>query len=107
MEQSPVAGRDMLAHRFAYELLVGPIPTGLTLDHLCRRPACVNPSHLEPVSLRDNILRGEGPVALGARVTHCPQGHPYDLFNTYIDPSGTRRCRTCHREQRRQDRTLR
>lgn len=46
------------AHRFAYEALVGPIPEGLTLDHLCRVRRCVNPAHLEPVTIGDNIRRG-------------------------------------------------
>ena len=87
--------RRVLAHRFAYELLVGPIPEGLTLDHLCRVRRCVNPVHLEPVTGRVNTLRGENPLAKNARKTHCPQGHPYDLLNTYTDPAGRRHCRTC------------
>jgi hypothetical protein len=47
-----------LAHRFAYELLAGPIPDGLVIDHLCRTPSCVNPDHLEPVTQRENLRRG-------------------------------------------------
>ena len=86
------------AHRFAYELLIGPIPDGLGLDHLCRTRACVRPSHLEPVSCAENIARGETGLMRGAQQrakTHCPQGHTYDLFNTYISPKGTRTCRQC------------
>lgn len=55
------------AHRWAYESLVGPIPGGLVIDHLCRQPACVNPAHLEPVTQRENMLRGESPSAKAFR----------------------------------------
>ncbi len=64
-------GKRVKAHRFAYELLVGTIPDGLTLDHLCRNRKCCNPSHLEPVTVAENVLRGEGPCAQNARRTHC------------------------------------
>ena len=92
-------GRLVLAHRFAYELLIGPIPDGLQLDHLCRVRRCVRPSHLEPVTQQVNILRGLAPEANGARQrakTHCPQGHAYDAENTYIY-KGERECRACGR----------
>ncbi len=98
-------GRLTPAHRVAYEMLVGPIPDGLHLDHLCRTPACVNPAHLEPVTQRENTLRGEAPPAIHAAVTHCPSGHPYDQANTYRDRNGWRQCRTCrtqHSRRRRQ-----
>lgn len=91
-------GRTQKAHRVAYELLVGPIPPGLQLDHLCRNRKCVNPAHLEPVTQRVNILRGESPAAKGARATECPQGHPYDDENTRIKPGGGRDCRACAAE---------
>jgi len=70
---------DVQAHRFMYERHVGPIPKGLSLDHLCRVLQCVNPSHLEPVSHRVNVLRGIGPTARNAQKTYCPQGHPFQL----------------------------
>ena len=85
------------AHRYAYEVLVGPIPEGLTIDHLCRNRGCVNPSHMEPVTMGVNVLRGDGPSARNARVTHCPRGHPYDEENTYRRSDGGRDCRTCLR----------
>jgi hypothetical protein len=93
-----VAGRQEEAHRYSYELLVGPIPTGLTIDHLCRNPACVNPAHLEPVTNRENVLRGISPWAKNAAKTHCPQGHPYDEENTRWNSLGSRECKTCRRE---------
>jgi hypothetical protein len=77
------------AHRVAYLLKVGPIPDGLQLDHLCRNRACVNPAHLEPVTQRVNLQRGEL-----ATKTHCPQGHPYSGDNLIVR-RGARECRTC------------
>lgn len=91
-----VNGRHHPAHRLAYELLVGPIPAGLVLDHLCRVRHCVNPAHLEPVTNRENILRGDTVPAKNAAKTHCAQGHPYDDANTINRPNGHRRCRACH-----------
>lgn len=90
------AQRSKLAHRVAYELMVGPIPVGLTLDHLCRNRRCVNPGHLDPVSLAVNILRGIGPTADNARKSACIAGHPFDGSNTYRLGS-RRQCRACNR----------
>lgn len=87
-------GRQRLAHRVMYEGLVGPIPAGLTLDHLCRNRACCNPEHLEPTTLRENTLRGEAVSAINARKTHCIRGHAFDSANTY-EYKGARHCRAC------------
>ena len=95
----------MQAHRFAYELTVGPVPDGMVLDHLCRVRLCVNPEHLEPVTVQENNRRGLARILNRENhqtaKTHCPQGHPYDEANTYVDPDGGRRCRACHRERMR------
>ena len=82
------------AHRYIYKLLIGAIADHLTLDHLCRVHACVNPAHCEPVLHRINVLRGGGWAARNARKTHCPKGHPYDARGTTICAGG-RYCRAC------------
>ena len=92
--------RNIYAHRFAYELEVGPIPEGLTLDHLCRVRACVRPSHLEPVTMLENLRRGNGVGAVNSRKTHCPRGHEYNVANTRYY-RGERNCRACDRARRR------
>lgn len=92
-------GRAQSAHRCAYELLVGPIPDGLEIDHLCRVRNCVNPDHMEPVTHRVNVLRGMGSSAKRARQTHCKNGHPFDEKNTYMRPDGRRACRACGHER--------
>nr|WP_202546322.1 HNH endonuclease signature motif containing protein [Streptomyces sp. SID2119] len=91
--------RNVPAHRFAYELLVGPIPSGLHLDHLCRERRCVRPDHLEPVTPGENVRRGEGVSAINARKTVCPQGHPLSGENLYRKPDGRRVCRACRRDR--------
>lgn len=87
------------AHRVAWETQVGPIPSGLQVDHLCRVRACVNPAHLEPVTPRENTLRGESFAAVEARRTHCPQGHPYAGENLIVEQGSrlNRRCLACRR----------
>jgi len=88
-------GKNKVAHRISYELLKGDIPEGLDLDHLCRNRGCVNPDHLEPVTRKENLLRGNTIPAKHARKTHCPQGHEYTKGNTFISKSGSRHCRKC------------
>lgn len=94
-------GGTKRAHRLLYEICVGPIPDGLVLDHLCRIRHCVNPDHLEPVTLRQNTLRGTSLSAANAAKTQCRNGHPFSTANTAAVAKG-RRCRTCHRESERQ-----
>lgn len=101
------AQKRLKAHRVAYELLVAPIPAGLTLDHLCRNRACANPAHLEPVTSRENTLRGESVSARYARRDRCVRGHEFTSENTRITPAGARDCRTCGRERARETRSRR
>jgi hypothetical protein len=75
-------------------LMVGQIPDGLTLDHLCRNRRCVNPAHLEAIPHSENIRRGKSPSALNRLKTHCKRGHAYTQENTHIH-NGERHCRTC------------
>ena len=91
--------RTVRAHRLAYEELVGPIPEGLQIDHLCRVRCCVNPAHLEPVTNRENVRRGDLGTKNTAK-THCPAGHPYDEANTRRS-AGKRRCRACDQARQR------
>ena len=86
-------GRRVLryAHRVAYEHLVGQIPEGMQLDHLCRNRICVNPEHLEPVTASENRLRAT------ALITECPSGHPYEGENAGLQRDGRRYCRACKR----------
>jgi hypothetical protein len=102
-------GNLVLAHRLAYELVHGSVPEGLHLDHLCRNRGCVNPAHLEPVTNRENTVRGMAGEVNAARMlakTACKYGHPYTEANTRITPQGWRACRACARAdaQRARDR---
>lgn len=87
-------GRLVRPHRFAYEALVGPIPEGMVMDHLCRVRHCVNPAHLEPVTPRENVVRGVGSTIIRLRV--CGNGHEMTAANTYVRPdTGHEVCRRC------------
>lgn len=98
------SGQMQLVHRVAYELLVGKVPDGTELDHLCRNTLCISPSHLEPVTHRLNVLRGISPPAQNAARTHCVEGHPFDAANTIARSDGGRRCRACKNRRRRERR---
>lgn len=104
-----VAGRRTMTHRVAYEVMVGPIPDGMLIDHTCHnRDAscpggmqclhrrCLNPFHLEPVTSQENTLRSSLTLAgKNTRKTHCYRGHEFTPENTRILASGRRACRVC------------
>ncbi len=100
-------GKRVYVHRAAYEHFHGPIPADLEIDHVrtrgCRFTGCCNEAHLEPVTHKENILRGVNPLAVNANKTHCPNGH--ELAGSNLRASGIRRgqreCRTCHLEYMR------
>jgi len=100
-----VDGAKKKAHRVLYELMVGPIPEGLDLDHLCRNRGCVRPDHLEPVTRGENQRRGvpyrtpRDCNPWGRRVTHCPRGHEYTPENIRGGQGNRRSCLICHRER--------
>lgn len=97
-----INGNSLYAHRLSYELLRGPIPKGLTIDHLCSNTSCVNPYHLEAISRGENTLRGEAPTAINKRKTRCLYGHPLsgDNLLSWAIGRGQRRCKICYYKRR-------
>lgn len=91
----PRTQHPIRAHRVAYRTWVGPIPDGLTIDHLCRNRACIEPTHLEAVPAKVNILRGDTLAARNKAKTHCNHGHPFEGDNLRITKTGERVCRAC------------
>lgn len=90
-----IKGKPKSAHRWSYENLVGPIPEGLHIDHLCRITSCVNPDHLEPVTQQENNRRGYGISSKFRGRTRCSRGHEYSEGSYYITKRGARMCKAC------------
>lgn len=96
-------GKLKRAHKLLYETLVGAVPEGLELDHLCKNRACVNPEHLEPVTHAENVNRGEWALANRPVPRTCKRGHPVDNENVYIlNEKGWGTCLTCKRDRDRE-----
>jgi len=94
------------AHRYIYEYCVGEIPKGLDIDHLCRNRNCVNPLHMEPVTRRENLMRGNTLAKDNSLKTHCPKGHEYTPENIRAQSGGWRSCRLCSISLRREHRRV-
>jgi hypothetical protein len=94
---------SLLVHRWVYESVVGPIPEGLEIDHLCSQPSCIEPLHLEAVTHAENCRRGTAGEVNRERLlalTHCKWGHEFTEENTYRAPkTGFRNCRVCLRRR--------
>lgn len=93
---------QVMAHRFAYSVWISPLLDSTTvIDHLCRNKKCVNPAHMEEVTIQINTQKGlAGHHTFQSGKTHCPQGHSYDVENTYVTKNGKRMCRACGRLRR-------
>lgn len=100
--QIPVKATDRKAHRFAYTALVGPIPAGMTIDHLCKCKTCMNPRHYEVVTRGENTIRSNSPFLLNKRKTHCLNGHPLEGANLITQKDGRRNCLQCKRDYSRE-----
>jgi len=95
-------GRTRRAHRVVWEILVGLIAEGKEIDHLCRNPPCCNPDHLDPVTRKEHVSRGQSFSGKNVRKTHCPHGHEYTEDNIIVGSYGGRVCRTCRRTWERE-----
>lgn len=103
--QFTVNRKTIMAHRYSYELVNGPIPEGLHMDHLCKVTSCVNPAHLEAVTPYVNLMRADNPSAINKRRTKCKNGHPLSGDNLAIRKNGNRKCIACEKARNKKPRT--
>ena len=96
-----VNGRHEYVHRVVYEMLRGPIPEGMQIDHLCRNKLCCNPDHLEPVTRKENLARGIDANAAKRNQSHCKNGHEWAPPNLRVASNGRRFCKPCADARRR------
>jgi len=90
-----------LVHRVSFQVFIGKIKKNLEINHICRNRKCINPEHLETVSHRENLLKGDTIAAKNDQKTHCLNGHKFTPENTCINPSGERSCRICKNRRQR------
>ena len=95
---SSMSGRDMNSHRYSFMFFRGIPPEGYHIHHICKNKACVNPDHLQSVSVKDHP---DEPYSINRNKKFCKKGHPYDVENTYFDNRGSRNCKICHRNKSR------
>ena len=103
--QVQINGKTKRLHRAMWELLVGPIPDGMTIDHICRNRGCCNPDHLRVMTQKENNESSPAYRATRSKkdwsVTHCDKGHEWSDESTYVASNGHRFCRTCNRDSKR------
>lgn len=90
-----IGGKNKFVHRLSYEAFTGSIPEGMSIDHICKNRGCCNPKHLQQLSIKENILRGDGASSKNNKKTHCNEGHEFSAENTYINNRSARVCKTC------------
>jgi hypothetical protein len=93
-----IKGKYVFAHRFSFQMKYGEIPKDKVLDHICNNTMCVNPDHLQIVTIKENILKGNGFGAINKRKEFCPKGHPLKEGNlvSWALKQNKRLCLTCY-----------
>lgn len=95
-----IGGKQIQAHRWAWQIVNGPVPDGLVIDHICRNRRCVLPSHLRAITQQENVMAGLHNID---NRSHCNQGHPFTKENIMVRKNGRRECAECNRVRARQN----